>query len=140
MASTCYVYEHVVIPQDVTVQGIAYDARFLDWACTARERMLVDNLAEEETQPPAFLTGEVGIRYLIPVFLHDWVEVRVWVSDYTRATGRVRLVFRFVKKGNIQSLAEGFQNLFCYDREKGERSPLPQSFVEMAERYKDTMG
>ncbi len=137
MAEKYYIYEHVVIPQDVTVQGIAYDARFLDWACTARERMLVDNLGEEETEPPAFLTGEVGIRYMVPVFLHDRIEVRVGVVDYTRETGRVRLIFRFVKKGHIQSLAEGFQNLFCYDRQKGERAPLPDSFVQLAEKYKD---
>ncbi len=137
MANRYYVYEHVVIPQDVTLQGIAYDARFLDWACTARERMLVDNMAEEETQPPAFLTGEVGIRYMIPVFLHDRLEVRVGVADYTQKTGRVRLIFRFVKKGHIQSLAEGFQNLYCYDRNEGERIALPATFVEMAERYRD---
>lgn len=137
MAKNYYVYEHVVIPQDVTVQGIAYDGRFLDWACTARERMLVDNMAEEEVQPSAFLTGEVKMRYMIPVFLYDRVEVRVGVGDYTRSTGRVRLIFRFIKKGHIQSLAEGYQDLFCYDRRVGERIPLPESFVEVAEKYKD---
>jgi acyl-CoA thioesterase FadM len=137
MAEKYYVYEHVVIPQDVTVQGIAYDARFLDWACTARERMLVDNLTEDETEPPAFLTGEVGIRYMIPVFLYDKVEVRVGVTDYYQDTGRARLIFRFVKKGHIQSLAEGFQNIFCYDRLKGERIQLPESFILLAEKFKD---
>ena len=139
MANNYYVYEHVVIPQDVTVQGIAYDARFVEWACTARERMLVENMAEEEIMAPAFLTGEVGIRYMIPVFLHDRLEVRVGVADYSRKSGRLRLIFRFVKKGHIQSLAEGFQNIFCYDRNRGERIPLPDSILEMADRYKETV-
>ena len=137
MAENYYVYELVVIPKDVTVQGIAYDASFMDWACTARERMLVDNLADEETEPPAFLTGEVGIRYLYPVFICDRLEVRVEIAEYSEETGRVRLNFRFVKKGKTESLAEGFQEIFCYDRLKGVRVPLPEVFIKLAQKYKE---
>ncbi len=63
--------------------------------------------------------------------------VRVGVTDYYQDTGRARLIFRFVKKGHIQSLAEGFQNIFCYDRLKSERIQLPESFINLAEKYKD---
>ena len=36
-----YVYEHEVTLRDATTSGIAYDGSYIEWACTARERMIV---------------------------------------------------------------------------------------------------
>jgi len=49
-----YILEHMVVPHDVTDQSIAYDESYIDWACTARERMIFEHL---ETQV-WFLVGE----------------------------------------------------------------------------------
>ena len=59
-----YIYEHMIIPRDVTDQSIAYDKSYIEWACTARERMIVEHL---ETRP-RFLVGETYLRYMTPAF------------------------------------------------------------------------
>ena len=52
-----YVYEHVVTPRDVTDQSLVYDESYVEWACTSRERIFVDNLDAR----PRFLVGETYI-------------------------------------------------------------------------------
>jgi acyl-CoA thioesterase FadM len=134
MADNFYAYHHVVTPQDATVLGIAYDARYLDWACIARERMIVEHGDLRQIEWPAFLTGEVMIRYLYPVFLNESVDVRVSISDYSEEQGRAKLIFRYVNQ-NGRLLAEGHQIIFFVNHATGKRTSLPPTFVSVAKKF-----
>lgn len=135
MAENFYKYNHVVTPQDATVLGMAYDARYLDWACIARERMIVEHGDLRQIEWPAFLTGEVMIRYLYPVFLNQKVEVRVSIQDYSEEQGRAKLLFRYVNPDSMRLLAEGHQIIFFVNHASGNRTSLPPSFVALAEKF-----
>ncbi len=135
MAGKFYAYSHIVTPQDATVLGMAYDARYLDWACIARERMIVEHADLHQIEWPAFLTGEVTIRYLYPVFLNERVEVRVSVDDYSEEQGRAKLLFRYVNQDSMRLLAEGYQIIFFVNRATGNRTSLPDSFVALAKKF-----
>lgn len=124
-----YVYEHVVTPRDVTVQAIAYDESYVEWACTARERMVVEHLKAR----PGFLVGETYLRYLTPAYLYDRVEIRVTVGDYHVDKGRVKLEFRFSNKASGQMVAEGYQVIFFHDFKTGKRTPIPDEFLKLAD-------
>lgn len=124
-----YIYEHMVGPRDVTDQSIAYDESYIEWACTARERMLFEHM---ET-PLRILVGETYLRYRTPAFLYDKVEIRVTVNDYNIEKGRIRLNFRFSNKATGQMLAEGYQVIFCHDFESGKRIQIPDEFMQIAD-------
>jgi acyl-CoA thioesterase FadM len=124
-----YIYEHVVIPHDVTDQSITYDLSYIEWACTARERMIVEHLESR----PRMLVGETYFRYKTPAFLYDRLEIRVTVGDYNVEKGRVKLDYRFSNKASGQMLAEGYQIIFFYDWESGKRVPIPDDFLKLAD-------
>lgn len=135
MAGKFYSYHHVVTPQDATVLGMAYDARYLDWACIARERMIVEHADLRQVEWPAFLTGEVVIHYLYPVFLNEKVEIRVSVTDYSVEQGRAKLLFRYVNQDSLRLLAEGHQIIFFVNHATGKRTALPSSFIALADTF-----
>jgi len=124
-----YIYEHVVTPRDVTAQSIVYDVSYLEWACTARERMIVDHL---ETRP-RFLVGETYLRYLTPTYLYDRVEIRVTVGDRNIEKGRVKLDLHFSNKATGQLVAQGYQVIFFLDFETGKRIPIPEGFLGLTD-------
>ncbi len=124
-----YIYEHVVTPRDVTDRSIAYDESYIGWACTARERMVADQL---ETRL-RILVGETYLRYITPAFLDDHVEIRVTVGDHNVEKGRVKLDFRFSNKASGQMLAQGYQIIFFCDFESGKRIPIPEEFLKLAD-------
>jgi acyl-CoA thioesterase FadM len=124
-----YIYEHVVTPRDVTAQSIAYDESYIEWACTARERMIVDHLEGR----PRFLVGETYLRYITPAYLYDRVEIRVTVGDYNVEKGRVKLDLRFSNKASGQMVAEGYQVIFFHDFNSGKRIPIPAEFLKLAD-------
>ena len=124
-----YIYEHVVIPHDVTDQSITYDLSYIEWACTARERMIVEHLESR----PRMLVGETYFRYKTPAFLYDRLEIRVTVGDHNVEKGRVRLNYRFSNKASGQMLAEGYQIIFFYDWESGKRIPIPDDFLKLVD-------
>lgn len=130
-----YVYEHVVTPQDATVQGMAYDGSYVEWACTARERMIIDHMDMTSFTWPGFLTGELYLRYISPAFLNDRVEVRVTIGEITPEKGRARLMFRFVNKASQQLLAEGHQVIFFADPKTGKRIPIPDEFLTLLDSF-----
>lgn len=137
MAGKFYAYQHVVTPQDATVLGMAYDAKYLDWACVTRERMIVEHADLRQIEWPAFLTGEVMIRYLYPVFLNEKVEVRVSIADYSMEQGRAKLLFRYVNQNTLRLLAEGHQIIFFVNHATGTRTSLPSSFLALAEKFRE---
>jgi len=124
-----YIYEHVVTPRDVTAQAIVYDESYVEWACTARERMIVEHTESR----PRFLVGETYFRYLNPSYLYDRVEIRVTVGDHHVEKGRLKLDFRFSNKASSQMLAEGYQILFFHDFESGKRIPIPEEFLKLVD-------
>jgi acyl-CoA thioesterase FadM len=124
-----YIYEHVVVPRDVTDRAIAYDESYVEWACTARERMIVEHLESR----PRILVGETYFRYITPAYLYDRLEIRVTVGDYNPEKGRVKLDFRFSNKASGQMLAEGYQVIFFYDYESGKRVPIPEEFLKLVD-------
>ena len=124
-----YIYEHVITSRDVTAQSLAYDESYVEWACTARERMIVEHL---ETRP-RFLVGETYLRYMAPIYLYDRVEIRVTVGDYNIEKGRVKLDFHFSNKASGQMVAEGYQVIFFHDFETGKRIPIPDEFLKLAD-------
>ncbi|MDY7042320.1 MAG: thioesterase family protein [Chloroflexota bacterium] len=130
-----YVYEHVVTPQDSTVLGMAYDGSYVEWACTARERMIIDNVDTTHFTWPGFLTGEIHLRYISPAFLNDRVEVRVNIGDVSPDKGRARLIFRFVNKASQQLLAEGYQVIFFANPTDGKRIPIPDEFLKVLDIF-----
>ncbi len=130
-----YVYEHVVTPQDATVQGIAYDGSYVEWACTARERMIIEHTDMTHFTWPGFLTGELYLRYISPAFLNDRVEVRVTIGEVTPEKGRARLIFRFVNKATQQLLAEGHQVIFFADPATGKRIPIPGELLKVLDTF-----
>ena len=124
-----YIYEHVVTPRDVTAHSIAYDESYIEWACTARERMVVEYL---ETRP-RFLVGETYLRYMYTIYLYDKVEIRVVVGDYNIEKGRAKLDFRFSNKASGRMVAEGYQVIFFHDFKSGKRVPIPDEFLKLAD-------
>lgn len=124
-----YVYEHVVTPQDATVQGMAYDGSYVEWACTARERMIIEHIDTTHFTWPGFLTGEMYLRYISPAFLNDRVEVRVTIDEISQEKGRARLKFHFINKASQQLLAEGHQVIFFADPQTGKRISIPNEFL-----------
>jgi acyl-CoA thioesterase FadM len=130
-----YVYEHVVTPQDATVQGMAYDGSYVEWACTARERMIIEHVDMTHFTWPGFLTGELYLRYISPAFLNDRVEVRVTIGEVTPEKGRARLTFRFVNEATQQLLAEGYQVIFFSDPATGKRIPIPNEFLKVLDIF-----
>ena len=124
-----YIYEHVVIPHDVTDQSITYDLSYIEWACTARERMIVEHLESR----PRMLVGETYFRYKTPAFLYDRLEIRVTVGDHNVEKGRVKLDYRFSNKSSGQMLAEGYQIIFFYDWESGKRISIPDDFLKLVD-------
>jgi len=128
-----YVYEHVVTPRDATISGIAYDGSYIEWACTARERMIVDCLDVSGTTSPEFLVGETYIRYMSPVFLNDRMEVRVTVGDHNVEKGYAKFDFRFCKKASNQLVAQGYQVIFFSDFKTGKKVPIPKTFLTLVE-------
>ena len=124
-----YIYEHVVIPHDVTDQSVTYDESYIEWACTARERMIVEHLESR----PRFLVGETYFRYMTPAYLYDRLEIRVTVGDYNIEKGRVKLDFHFSNKASGQMLVEGYQIIFFYDYKSGKRIPIPDEFLKLVD-------
>jgi len=124
-----HIYEHLVTPRDVTDQSIAYDESYIEWACTARERMIAEHL---ETRL-RFLFGETYLWYITPAFFDNQVEIRVTVGDYNIEKGRVKLDFHFSNKTSGQMLAEGYQVILFYDFESGKRIPIPDHFLKLAD-------
>ncbi len=128
-----YVYEHVVTPRDVTTSGIAYDGSYVEWACTARERMFVDHLDMSEVTSPWFLVGETYVRYMSPIYLNDRIEIHVTVGDHHVEKGYAKLDFRFGNKASGQLVAQGYQTLFFHDAKTGKRVPIPKEFMKLLE-------
>jgi acyl-CoA thioesterase FadM len=124
-----YIYEHVVIPHDVTDQSIVYDMSYIELACTARERMIFEHMENR----PHIVTAETYFRYITPAFLYDRLEIRVTVGDYNVGKGRVKLDFRFSKKATGQMLAEGYQVIFFYDWKSGKRIHIPDEFLKLVD-------
>ena len=122
-----YIYEHVVTPRDVTAQSLAYDESYIEWACTARERMIVEHL---ETHP-RFLVGETYVRYMTPAYLYDRVEIRVTVGDHHVEKGRVKLACRCSTEACGQMVAQGYQIIFFHDFDSGKRIPIPTEFLKL---------
>ena len=128
-----YIYEHVVTPRDVTTSGIAYDGSYVEWACTARERMFVDCLDMSEVTSPWFLVGETYVRYMSPIYLKDRIEIHVAVGDHHIEKGYAKLDFRFGKKTSGQLVAQGYQTLFFHDAKSGKRVSIPKEFMKLLE-------
>jgi acyl-CoA thioesterase FadM len=126
-----YTYEHVVTPRDTVSSGFAYDASYLEWACTTRERMFIDHMDVSEMTPPWFLVGETNIRYMQPACLNDRVEIRLRVADHNVDKGYARFDYRFVNKASGQLLAHGHQVIFFYDGKTGKRASIPQEFTKL---------
>ncbi len=126
-----YAYEHVVIPRDATTSGIAYDGSYIEWACTARERMFVDHMDVSEMASPWFLVGETNVRYMSPAYLNDKIEIRVTVGDHHDEKGYAKFDYRFINKGSGQLLAQGYQVIFFYDAKSGKRIPIPKEFTKL---------
>lgn len=124
-----YIYEHVVTSRDVTAQALVYDESYVEWACTARERMIVEHLESR----PRFLVGESYFRYITPAHLYDRIEIRVTVGDHSIEKGRVKLNFRYSNKASGQMLAEGYQIIFFHDFESGKRIPIPDEFLRLVD-------
>lgn len=128
-----YVYEHLVTERDATTSGITYDGSYIEWACTARERMIAEYLDARGITSPWYLIGETYIRYLSPVFIKDRMEICVTVDDHNVEKGYAKLGFRFNKKPNNQLVAQGYQVIFFYDTRTGKRVPVPKTFLTLAE-------
>jgi len=128
-----YIYEHVVIPRDATTSGIAYDGSYIEWACTARERMFADYMDMTGVTSPWFLVGEVYLRYMSPAYLNDRIEVRVTVGDHHVEKGYAKLDFRFINKARTQLVAQGYQVIFFHDSRTGKRIPIPKEFMRLLE-------
>ena len=126
-----YIYEHVITPRDATASGIAYDGSYIEWACTARERMFVDHMDVSEMQAPWFLVGETNIRYMHPAYLSNRIEIRLKVADHNLDKGYARFDYRFINKGSGQLLAYGHQVVFFYDGKTGKRAPIPSEFSKL---------
>ncbi|MDI7261048.1 MAG: thioesterase family protein [Thermodesulfobacteriota bacterium] len=126
-----YVYEHVVTPRDATTSGIAYDGSYIEWACTARERMMVDHLDMSEAPSPWFLVGETYVRYMTPAYLNDRIEIRVVVGDHHVEKGYAKLDLRFSNKATGQLVAQGYQIIFFYDSKTGKRAPISEEFRKL---------
>ena len=126
-----YAYEHVVTPRDTVSSGFAYDASYLEWACTTRERMFIDHMDVSEMTPPWFLVGETNIRYNHPAYLKNRIEIRLKVADHNLGKGYARFDYRFVNKDSGQLLAYGHQVIFFYDGKSGKRVPIPEEFVKL---------
>ncbi|MBM4351772.1 MAG: hypothetical protein FJ106_18005 [Deltaproteobacteria bacterium] len=126
-----YVYEHVVTPIDTTTSGIAYDGSYIYWACTARERMMVDHLDMSEAPSPWFLVGETNVRFMSPAYLNDRIEVRVTVGDHHLEKGYAKLDYRFINKTTGQLIAQGYQIIFFYDAKTGKRVPISGEFRKL---------
>ena len=128
-----YIYDHVVTPRDATASGIAYDGSYIEWACTARERMFVDHLDMSEVPSPWFLVGESYVRYLSPAHLGDRIEIRVTVADHHVEKGYAKLDFHFAKKAGGQLIAQGHQIIFFHNPETGKRISIPKEFMKLME-------
>lgn len=122
-----YICEHVVTPKDATTTGIVYDGSYIEWACTARERMFVDHLVP----PPRYLVGETYVRYMSPAYLNDRIEIRITMGDHHVEKGYVKLDFHFTNKASGQLIAQGHQIIFFNDRETGKRIPIPNEFMKL---------
>ena len=129
--SVDYIYEHVVTPRDATTSGIAYDGSYIEWACTARERMFVDHLDLSEFGSPWFLVGETHVRFMTPAFLSDRIEVRVSVGDHHVDKGYARLDIRYSKKESEQRVAQGYQIIFFHNPKAGKRISSPKEFMKL---------
>ena len=130
--SKAYVYEHIVTPRDITIHGIAYDLSLLEWACAARELMIIERVGADQIEWPSILTGEVHLRYIHPAIPNDRVNVEITVTDVEGEKGRARLVFNFVNKATGQLLATGYHILFFCDPETGRRVEIPREFQALA--------
>jgi acyl-CoA thioesterase FadM len=126
-----YVYEHVITARDATTSGIAYDGSYIEWACTARERMMIDYLDMTQVWPPSCLVGETYLRYMKPAYLNDRIEVRVTMGDHHVEKGYAKLDFRFINKASNKLVAEGYQTIFFCDSETGKRIPIPKDFMRL---------
>lgn len=133
-----YVYEHVITLRDVTSSGIAYDGSYLEWACIARERMLVENMDVDVTDFffPWYLVGETYIRYMSPAYIKDRIEVRINIGDYNVEKGYARLDIRFNKKDSRQLIAQGHQIIFFHDHRTGKRVEISPDFIKLIEKFK----
>ena len=129
--SNGYIYEHVVTSKDVTASGIAHDGSYIEWACSAREQMLVDHFYIGEIPPPRYLVGETYLRYMSPANLNDRIEVHIAVSDHNVEKGYAKLDFTFSKKASGQLIARGHQVIFFHDRQTDNRVPIPDEFMKL---------
>ena len=126
-----YVYEHVVTSHDATTSGIAHDGSYVEWACIARERMIINYVDLAGVPSPRFLVGETYVHYLSPLFLNDLVEVKVSVVDHNVEKGYQKFDYRFIKKESNQLIAQGYQVMFFYDFDSGKRIPIPREFLKL---------
>jgi len=80
-----------------------------------------------------FIIANVSCNYRAPIFLHDQVRVRIWITDISRSSYRFRYEVFDPGDGRIFVEAETVQVM--YDYETKRPILLPSAFMDVVREY-----
>lgn len=124
---------------DINYGGHLGNDKFLLFFHEARLNFLTDlGFSEQDIGAGVSVTQvEAFIKYQSQAFLHDELEIVVWVSEFSRA--RFRLEYEMTRPSDGKAIASGYTVLAGFDYKRNRPERIPDQFKQTVERYQNTL-
>ena len=119
--------------RDTDAMGHINNAVVVSYLEVGRVRFLVELFGARQVKDIPFIIAEVSCTYRLPIFLHDRVRIRMWITDVSRASYRFRYEIFDPGDGRVFVEAETVQVM--YDYEAKRPIPLDPAFAAVAREY-----
>ncbi|MCL1925883.1 MAG: nitroreductase family protein [Syntrophorhabdaceae bacterium] len=119
--------------RDTDAMGHVNNATVVSYLEVGRLRFLVELFGGEQVRNIPFIIADVSCSYRAPIFLHDQVRVRIWITDISRSSYRFRYEIFNPADGRIFVEAETVQVM--YDYKAKQTIPLPPAFLDVVREY-----
>lgn len=122
-------FEKTVYLEDTNAFGNVYFARYFDWQGTAREEFFKQIMPDPKSLMESgikFITISASMEYQKEAVLFDEIIINVKPTKVKITT--FELIFRFIKKGNQEVIAEGRQKIGFADS-SGKVTAIPTQIL-----------
>jgi len=119
--------------RDTDAMGHVNNATVVSYLEVGRIHFLVELLGAKEVKDVPFIIAEVSCSYRAPIFLHDRVRIRMWITDISRSSYRFR--YEIFDPGNGRIFVEAETVQVMYDYETQRPVPLPPALVDVVREY-----
>ncbi len=118
---------------DTDAMGHVNNAKVVVFFETGRVRFFAEVLGAEKVEDIRFILAEANVRYRIPIFLHDAVRLRMFITDVSRSSFRFRCELFDPRDGRVFAEAETVQ--VSYDYATGRPKPFERDFFDRVAEY-----